>query len=89
MSQPVMKITLRCNAAPIEAAMASLVELSKRAPELVLAFLNGVDSATELVRIEPDELSAPRAGECLTVLYPSDELAEFLAAARTGEVDGL
>lgn len=82
-------VTIHCDAAPFEAALASLSELAERSPELVRRFLDGVDPSTQLVRIETEDMTAPRAGECRTVLHPSDLLAEFLAAARTGDVDGL
>lgn len=81
-------LTLRCNAAPIEAAMASLADLAERSPELVHGFLDGIDAATQLVRVEIDVLSAAGAGECRTVLHPSNALAELLAAAGAGDVDG-
>lgn len=83
------RLTIHCDAAPIEAAMASLSELAQRSPELVRRFLDGLEDSTQLMRIESEGLPAARAGECRTALHPSDLLVEFLAAARTGDVDGL
>lgn len=83
------RVTVLCDASPLLSALGSLSELAQRSPELVEGFLNSVDAATQLVRVEFDGLTASRAGDCRTVLHPSNRLAEFLSAAGAGEFDGL
>jgi hypothetical protein len=85
----IARLTIHCDAAPFEAALASLAELAERSPELVRRFLDGLEDSTQLMRIESEGLTAAGAGECRTALHPSDLLVEFLAAARTGDLDGL
>jgi len=84
-----LAVTVHCDAAPFEAALALLAELAERSPELVRRFLGGLEDSTQLMRVESEGLAATGAGECRTALHPSDLLVEFLSTARTGDLDGL
>lgn len=50
--------------------------------ELVQRFLGGLDSLSQLIRVDTDSFPATGAREIKVILYPSDLLVEFLAAHR-------
>lgn len=77
-------LNIRCNATPFDVALDELTALFHRSPEAVERFLQRIDCQSQLVRIDFDAGSAMRAGDCWIVFQPSDLLAEFLAASRTG-----
>lgn len=82
-------IQFRCDSRPLEEALASLAKVAERSREIVQRFLDSLDSESQLVRLDSDGALTPRAGEYWIVFQPSDLLVEFLAAARTGERDGV
>lgn len=83
------KITIQADAAPLLAAMQLLAEFAQHSREVVQGFLGGLDSLSQLVRLDSDNASTPGAGECWVVFQPSDLLVEFLLATGTGECDVL
>lgn len=83
------ELSISMDTASMDAALASLAELAQTRRKVVQAFLDGIDSASQLCRVDLDGLSAPFAGEMRVALQPSDLLRDFLLAARTGEADGL
>ncbi len=72
---------------PLINALKSLSELAQSSCEIVHAFLDGIDAATELVRIDIDGNAAPGANDLRIVFQPADRLVDFLATARTREAD--
>lgn len=82
-------IVLRIDTAPLDAALASLSEVAQTSSEVVQRFLDGLDSASQLVGLDSDDVLATGAGDLWVVFQPSDLLVEFLLAARAGECNGL
>ena len=83
--------TLRigCDASPVLAAISELERLAQLFPELVETFLSSLDSAAQLVRIQPELRGAMGAGELSCVLEPADRLADFLTAMGARNVQGV
>ena len=86
MIHPILKI--HCDLDALDAALQSLSELAEHRTEVVQRFLDGIDSFSELVRIDAESLPALGAGQLRIALQPSDRLVEFLAAVRAGKFDG-
>ncbi|NNM70191.1 MAG: hypothetical protein HKM00_09570 [Gallionella sp.] len=82
-------IILTCDTALIDEALDLLSDIAQTSHEVVQGFLGGLDSLSQLVRLDSDNASTPGAGEFRVVLQPSDLLVEFLTAARAGQNDGL
>lgn len=81
-------ITIRCDAAPLQAVIdALLVELADCPLEVVQSALRGAESLAQPARIESRGFSATGAGECLVVLHASDALLGLLAAVRAGNLN--
>lgn len=74
---------------PMSKALEALSALAERSPELVEGFLQGLDGASELVRVDLNLDPAVAAGECRISLQPSDSLREFLLASGAGQFDCL
>lgn len=84
-----MRLTMRCNAAPLLGALDSLAELAERSPQIVQGFLDRVGDTSQLARFDLDLRPAAATGDCRVALEPTDLLREFLLAARAGEIDGV
>lgn len=87
MSNPT--IILKCDTALIDEALDLLSDIAQTSHEVVQGFLGGLNSLSQLVRIDRDRSTAARAGEHWVVFQPSDLLVEFLLATGTGERDVL
>lgn len=83
-------VTLGCDAAPFEAALARVEALLAHAPdrlgEAVDALFGVGDAAPEIVRFEVDPHPAG-AGEVVVRLQPGDGLCRFLTASGAGNAD--
>lgn len=84
-----LSIKIEANIQPLKDALLSLENISKTSPEIFHRFFCGLDSLSQLVRIDRDRSTAARAGEHWVVFQPSDLLVEFLLATGTGERDVL
>ncbi len=84
-----LRVVLLCDTEAFEAALASLTEIAKASPQIIQRFLDGLDSASQLVRVDSDAALAARASERWIKLQPSDLLIEFLATCGAGECNGL
>lgn len=83
------RIVLGCDPSPLEAALNSLSEIAELSPEIVQRFFCRLDSASQLVRIDSDDVLASGASNLRVVLQPSDLFVEFLSAAGAGECHGV
>lgn len=87
MNRPMHQIRLAPDSAPLDAALTELSALSERFPDVVQRFLDGLLELSELVRINSVDGAAETTGDLRVLFEPSERLREFLAAARTGNVD--
>lgn len=83
------RLAICADVAPLCAALDSLAQLAQTRREAVEAFLDGLDSPSQLFRFDQDVPPAAGTGDLRIVLEPSESLRDFLLAARTGECDGL
>lgn len=67
--------------------LTALSELAERFPEFGDSLLGLIDSGDELFCLDSDSRSAPRAGEIVVRLNPSDRLAALMSAFRAGDFD--
>lgn len=82
-------VTIHGVAEPLNIAIGLLSHVAKTSPEVVLRFLNGLESGSDLVRVENIYFAAPGASHSLLILYPSKLLLDFFAALLAGDCDDL
>ncbi|MHB0926913.1 MAG: hypothetical protein ACYC1F_10455 [Gallionellaceae bacterium] len=81
------KITLHAYGKPLSQSLKLLAKVAKRSPDSVRAFLDGLESTSELVRIDNESFAAAGASHSFLVFYPSKRLLDFFAATFAGESD--
>lgn len=80
------EIKLSADTVPLQAALASLEALFQSFPEVCEHFLGGLNSLTELCRIDVDGAPASAAGDIRVSFQPSDRLRDFLLAVGAGDL---
>ena len=82
------EIQILCDASPLDAAIAELLEHAASAPlEVRQGLLRRLDTFPDLVRIDNDFAAACSAWECRVVLQPSDAFLELVLAVRAGNYE--
>ncbi|CCD28661.1 Conserved hypothetical protein [Candidatus Glomeribacter gigasporarum BEG34] len=79
-------LRIRCDDRPLWFALRSLEQLAAQFPKNVRRFLGGLDTPSQLIRIDSDRSLAIGEGEFRLVLKPSDDLRMFLSALGTGDI---
>src|SRR5260364_215350 len=79
-------LRIRCDDRPLWFALRSLEQLAAQFPKNVRRFLGGLDTPSQLIRIDSDRSLAIGEGEFRLVLKPSDDVRMFLSALGTGDI---
>lgn len=81
-----LTIELLGDSAPFDAAIASLKHFLKISPQIVKRFLDGIDDAAQLLRIDSDSAPACWTNQLRITFRPSDIFCNFLAACVAGDI---
>ena len=83
------KINVHYYDLPMREALNLLAKIAQQTPDTVRAFLERLDSTSELVRIDNESFAAAGASHSFLVLYPSKPLLDFFSATFASEDDGV